>query len=81
MNAYNQNGKKEGLWEHYYHSRCDMPYSKGYFLDGIEEGHWEWYYDTGTISFRGCFKKGMADGYWIWYYPNGEISDEHFYFR
>ncbi len=75
MNEYNNNGLKEGYWEHYW-SNGNLMY-KGNYINNIRNGYCEIYEPNGKLSRKGYFVNNKLHGYWEEY--NGELSDKEFY--
>ena len=53
-----RNGKREGLWQHFYSS--GELFLQGKYIDGKREGFWEGFYEDGRVwnNGTGCYKQG-----------------------
>jgi antitoxin component YwqK of YwqJK toxin-antitoxin module len=73
INQYDINtGKKEGIWEEYYHTDGKLLY-RGSFKSGEKDGIWKWYHNNGQLAYKGSYKNGKKDGIWKEYYDNGKL--------
>ena len=72
--SYNDEMKKDGLWEIYYTSGQGGNLKlKASFKDGKPEGPWENYYVSGKLKSKGSYKDGQQKGPWEFYYASGKL--------
>jgi len=72
LGYYNDNNKKEGYWEEYFHD--GKIYSKGHYVNGKQHGYWEQYYVNGKLESKGNYKNNLKDGYWEFYWRDGKLE-------
>ena len=78
--SYNDEMKKDGLWEIYYTSGQGGNLKlKASFKDGIPEGPWETYDVSGKLESKGSYKDGQKEGPWENYYVSGKLKSKGSY--
>ena len=69
-----KNGKREGLWVHYWDN--GQISSKGTYKDGKREGPWVIYYKNGQLMTKGTYKNGRKEGLGVGFYPDGTLIEQ-----
>ncbi|MFB6307440.1 MAG: toxin-antitoxin system YwqK family antitoxin, partial [Flavobacteriales bacterium] len=65
------NGKKDGVWKHFY--RNGQLKFKGKYVDGMPVEEHVWFHKNGKEQLIGEYSAGVKDGKWKRYNKKGEL--------